>query len=73
MRSCVGQEPGYACDADANVYPAGDRCAPQVPLPTDTQPQEMRIELRGGAFAATVLWPMSANAECAGWLRKLLR
>lgn len=47
--------------------------APPVPLPIDTQPQEVRIELRGGAFAATVIWPMSANAECAGWLRKLLR
>ena len=51
--------------------------APTTSRPTDPIPQEqlqeVRIELRGGAFAATVTWPMSANAECAGWLRKLLR
>ena len=47
--------------------------APTVKPPIEAQPQEVRIELRGGAFAATVTWPMSANAECAGWLRKLLR
>jgi len=47
--------------------------APTVQPPIDAEPQEVRIELRGGAFAATVTWPMSANAECAGWLRKLLR
>ena len=51
--------------------------APTTPATTDVIPQahlqEVRIELRGGAFAATVTWPMSANAECAGWLRKLLR
>lgn len=50
---------------------------PTTPPPADVIPQEqlqeVRIELRGGAFAATVTWPMSANAECAGWLRKLLR
>ena len=46
---------------------------PTVQPPIDAQLQEVRIELRGGAFAATVTWPMSANAECAGWLRKLLR
>ena len=51
--------------------------APTIPATTDVipqaQPREVRIELRGGAFAATVTWPMSANAEYAGWLRKLLR
>jgi len=50
--------------------------APTTPPPADVIPQEqfqeVRIELRGGAFAATVTWPMSAISECAGWLRKLL-
>ena len=31
------------------------------------------IKLCGSAFAATVIWSMLANVECAGWRRKLLR
>ena len=41
--------------------------------PTYAEPRELRIELRRGALVATVSWPMSATAECAGWLRELLR
>ena len=41
--------------------------------PTCAEPRELRIELRRGAIVATVSWPMSATAECAGWLRELLR
>ena len=40
---------------------------------TCAEPCELRIELRRGALVATVSWPMSATAECAGWLRALLR
>jgi transposase len=31
--------------------------------------EAIRIELRRGATAATVIWPTSAAAECAAWLR----
>ena len=34
---------------------------------------EIRIELRRGACAVTVAWPTSAAAECAAWLRDLVR
>lgn len=41
--------------------------------PTCAEPWELRIELRRSALVATVSWPMSATAECAGWLRALPR
>jgi transposase len=34
---------------------------------------ELRIELRRGPVTATVSWPMSSAAECAAWLREILR
>ena len=41
------------------------------PLVVETR--ELRIELCRGALVATVIWPMSAAAECAAWMRELLR
>ena len=41
--------------------------------PLAVQTRELHIELRRGAIVATVIWPMSAAAECAGWLREVLR
>jgi transposase-like protein len=35
--------------------------------------QEITIELRRGATVVKVGWPLAAAAECAGWLRELLR
>jgi transposase len=34
---------------------------------------ELRIELRRGPVTATVSWPMSSAAECAAWMREVLR
>ena len=34
---------------------------------------EIRIDLRRGATTITVAWPLAAAAECAGWIRELLR
>jgi transposase len=34
---------------------------------------EIRIELRRGATTVTVGWPVAAAAECAQWVRELLR
>ena len=34
---------------------------------------DIRIELRRGALAVNVAWPLGASAECAGWLREILR
>jgi len=38
-----------------------------------TTAQEITIELRRGATVVKVGWPLAAAAECAGWLRELLR
>jgi hypothetical protein len=40
-----------------------------APLPAD----EIRIELQRGATAIKVTWPATAAADCAVWLRELLR
>ncbi|MGE5116504.1 MAG: IS66-like element accessory protein TnpA [Betaproteobacteria bacterium] len=34
---------------------------------------DIRIELRRGATAINVTWPVAASAQCAGWLRELLK
>jgi transposase len=34
---------------------------------------DVRIELRRGALAVNVSWPLAASAQCAGWLRELLK
>lgn len=45
-----------------------------VELPEPVAPAgEIRIEVRRGATTITVAWPMAAAAECAGWMRELLR
>ena len=49
-----------------------------VPVPLQTaslapKAAELRVELRRGPVTATVSWPMSSAAECAAWLREVLR
>lgn len=34
---------------------------------------DIRVEVRRGSLQVNVSWPQSAGAECAGWLRELLR
>ena len=43
--------------------------APAAPVVVD----DIRIELRRGALAVNVTWPLAASAQCAGWLRELLK
>jgi transposase len=38
-----------------------------------TAAREIRIELRRGATVVKVDWPLAAAADCAAWLRELLR
>lgn len=63
--------------------------APTVPVPTTgaglspsfvpievthgPAPADIRIEMQRGATAVKVSWPSSASAECAAWLRELLK
>jgi len=34
---------------------------------------DIRVELQRGATKIVVTWPATAAAECAAWLRELLR
>ena len=43
-----------------------------LPSPV-VQASDIRIELRRGAMAVSVNWPLSAAGPCAGWLRELLK
>jgi transposase len=45
-----------------------------VQLPADVAAgRDIRIELRRGAMAVSVSWPTDAAAQCAVWMRELLR
>ncbi len=48
-----------------------------VPLAVAAAPvvaaDDIRIELRRGTCSITVAWPTSAAADCASWLRDLVR
>ncbi len=50
-------------------------CAAFVPLqmPADAAASGIRIELRRGATSISVTWPADAGAQCAAWMRELLR
>lgn len=45
----------------------------ELERPVVTSKQEINIELRRGATIVKVAWPVAAAAECAAWLRELLR
>lgn len=45
-----------------------------LPAPTTAaQAPDIRVELRRGPTTVTVTWPAGAAAECAAWMRELLR
>ena len=44
-----------------------------VQLPCTPPTPDIRIELRRGATAITVHWPSAEAAQCAAWMRELLR
>lgn len=59
--------------APAKSMPAASTFLP-VQLPDPVAPGgEIRIDVRRGTTTITVAWPMSAAAECASWMRELLR
>jgi transposase len=45
----------------------------QVENSAVTAAREIAIELRRGATVVKVAWPLAAAADCAAWLRELLR
>jgi len=44
-----------------------------APPPVPSPARDIPIQLRRGATAMTISWPVSASAEFAGWIRELLR
>ena len=46
---------------------------PAPPVVAALPAPDIRIELRRGATAVTVSWPMAGSADCAAWLREWLR
>lgn len=44
-----------------------------MPLSAKSALPDIRIELRRGATLIAVTWPTDAAAECAAWMRELLR
>ena len=60
--------------AGAVVVPLGETFIPVALAPsTPTVGGDIRLELRRGAMVVKVTWPRDAAAECAGWLREILR
>lgn len=44
-----------------------------LPAPVAAVTQDIRVELRRGATAMTITWPVASAADCAVWMRELLR
>lgn len=44
-----------------------------LPAPTRASQADIRMELRRGATSMTITWPVAAAADCAAWMRELLR
>jgi transposase len=44
-----------------------------LPAPAGAAPADIRMELRRGATSMTITWPAAAAADCAAWMRELLR
>ena len=45
----------------------------RLPSAESAAPADVRIELRHGSTTINVSWPSAAAAECAAWMRELLR
>lgn len=44
-----------------------------VTMPSTPALSEIRVELRRGSMTINVTWPVAAAAQCAAWIRELLR
>lgn len=60
--------------AAGEVIPASATFVPiPLPAPASVPAQDIRIELRRGTTSMLVTWPIGAAAECATWMRELLK
>jgi transposase len=58
---------------DATRLPVASFVPVALPAPTRAAPANIRMELRRGATTMTITWPADAAADCAAWMRELLR
>ena len=61
-----------ATKAPALPVPAAPSFVP-LQLPSSSAAPGIRIELRRGATSIAMTWPAESAAECAAWMRELLR
>ena len=59
--------------AGAARLPVASFVAVALPAPTCTVQADIHMELRRGATTMTISWPSGAAADCAAWMRELLR
>ena len=59
--------------ANGEAVPAASFIPVALPAPVTAPQQDIRVELRRGATIMTITWPSAAAAECAAWMRELLR
>lgn len=62
-------QPCVALPANVEGFVPVSLPAPSAPVPMS----ELRVELQRGTTTVKVTWPLSAVAECAAWLREVLR
>lgn len=75
------REAELRCSGDRRDAPVETIAPPSAAMPAFMPMQlparncapDIRIELRRGATSVTVTWPADAAAECAGWMRELLK
>jgi transposase len=53
--------------------PAPPHSASALPAAPPPRDEGIRIEIKRGGTSVSVRWPMTAAADCAAWLRELLR
>jgi transposase len=72
LRRWVREAEGVSTGVPAKLATAAPAFVP-LQLPVPAAASEIRIDVRRGNTTITVAWPMAAAAECAGWMRELLR
>lgn len=65
--------PTVSRDADTAPAEPAPSFVPVTVAPERSREENIRVELRRGATTVTVTWPVIAAADCAAWLRELLR
>ena len=59
--------------ASAGTRPVAAFIPVALPAPATAPQQDIKVELRRGTTIMTITWPSAVAAECAAWIRELLR